>query len=134
VTDNRVEVVRWVAQTPVDDDDEMAPAARHARPAPGVWHRTVGIGRDAMTTSSEAIAAEADAVAEHMMAALQRRQEDGALYREEHGLPDPLWQVSQVQVSFGVQLTGEASVAVFSASTESSAQIVLTFSREAPAT
>jgi hypothetical protein len=132
VTDNRVEVVRWVAQTPVDDD-EMAPAARHARSAPGVWHRTVSIGRDALTTSSEAIAAEADAVAEHMMTALQRRQEDSALYRAEHGLPDPLWQVSEVQVSFGVQLTGEASVAVFSTSTESSAQIVLTFSRETPA-
>lgn len=128
MTEHQVEVVRWEPGAAADAD-EMGPAARQARDREGFWHRTVSVGRGALTSSSEAIAAEADAVAEHMMAALQRRQEDGARRRAEQGLPEPVWQVSEVEVSFGVQLTGETSVAVFSASTESSAQIVLTFTR-----
>lgn len=64
-----------------------------------------------------------------MTAALEQRDRDRLAARAQAQLPDPLWQVSEVEVSFGVQLTGEVALAVFSGSGESSAQITLTFAR-----
>jgi hypothetical protein len=136
-----VEVVRWVEGPGVDDGptgpdgtgpDGMGPASpRHAYRGPSVWRRTVVAGQEALAGSSEAIAVQVDAVAERMLAALERRADDRLAHRAELGLPAPAWQVDQVEVSFGVQLTGEATVAVFSGSVQTSAQIVLTFTRAA---
>jgi hypothetical protein len=67
-----------------------------------------------------------------MVAALERRQRDRHAHRAELDLPEPPWQVEEVEVSFGVQLTGEATVAMFSGSAEASAQIVLKFARTDP--
>ena len=136
---NRVEVVRWVEEPgpPEQPDggsaDRMQPASpRHARPRTGLWRRTVTAGQEALTSASEAIAAEVDTVAERMMAALEQRQGDRRAHRAQLGLPNPSWEVEEIEVSFGVQLTGEATVTMFSGSAEASAQIVLRFSRAAP--
>lgn len=134
---NRVEVVRWIEEPgPSADQDDglvdrMQPAARarHAQPRTGLWRRTLMAGHEALAASSEAIAVEVDTVAERMVAALDQRQSDRRASRTELGLPSPGWEVDEIEVSFGVQLTGEASVAMFSGSTEASAQIVLRFSR-----
>jgi len=86
-----------------------------------------------LLASSEAIAAQVDVVAERMMVALEQRHADRvavrAAVRTATGEPDPAWELDGVEVTFGVQLTGEASIAVFSATGESSAEIVLHFSR-----
>ena len=134
---DRVEVVRWVQepddsaeQPDHDSSDRMQPASpRHARPRTGVWRRTVAAGREALAASSEAIAVEVDAVAERMIAALEQRHDQRRDRRAQDGLPNPAWEVSEIEVSFGVQLTGHATIAMFSGSTDTSAQIVLRFSR-----
>jgi len=69
-----------------------------------------------------------------MITALEQRQNDRRTSRTHAGLPPPAWQVAEIEVSFGVQLTGEASVAIFSGSAEASAQIVLKFARTEPTT
>jgi hypothetical protein len=79
--------------------------------------------------ASEAIAAQVDLVAERMIATLEQRDADRRAGRTQDQVPEPLWQASEVEVSFGVQLTGEVGLAVFSGSGESSAQISLTFTR-----
>jgi hypothetical protein len=134
--DADVQVVRWEPSPsgngPRDDSvDQMGPAAtpRHAGSRPGLWRRTVSNGQEALASSSEAIAVQIDQVAERMMTALERGQTDRQADRARAQQPDPLWQVSQVEVTFGVQLTGEVSLAVFSASSESSAEVTLTFTR-----
>jgi hypothetical protein len=94
-----------------------------------MWRRTVTTGQQALASSSAAIAAQVDEVAVQMITALEQRETARSTARAGAGQPDPLWQASQVEVTFGVQLTGETSLAVFSASAESSAQITLTFAR-----
>jgi hypothetical protein len=133
-----VGVIRWVAvemPTPSDEPDEMGPASpRHARQRPTLWQRTVTAGHESLATASEAIAAEVDAVAERMIGTLEARHADRAADRASAGAPEPAWQLDEVEVTFGVQLTGEASIAVFSATTESSAEITLRFTRAAAPT
>jgi hypothetical protein len=131
-----VGVVRWTepdtagGPTDPEDLDRMEPASpRHARARDGVWKRTVVAGQEALTSSAETIAVEVDRVADRIMTALEQRQADRREARTSAQQPDPTWNVDQVEVSFGIQLTGEASLAVFSATAESSAQITLTFSR-----
>lgn len=128
----QVHVVRWSDSDAVEPDavDRMAPAApRHATGRPSRWQRTITTGQEALLSSSEIIASQVDLVAERMMAALEQRDRERLASRAQAQLPDPLWQVSEVEVSFGVQLTGEVALAVFSGSGESSAEITLTFSR-----
>lgn len=135
----QVEVVRWVESPDSTGDDsagrdEMGPASpRHAYQRPIVWRRAVVAGQDALAGSSEAIAVQVDAVAVRMLAALEQRESDRRAERARLGVPDPAWQVGEVEVSFGIQLTGAATVAVFSGSAETSAQIVLKFTRAAGA-
>jgi hypothetical protein len=130
-----VGVVRWTeSDTPdaAEDPDRMEPASpRHARPGGGAWKRTVVAGQEALTSSAEAIAVEVDRVAERIMIALEQRQTDRQEARVQAQQPDPAWNIDQVEVTFGIQLTGETSLAVFSTTAESSAQIALTFSRDA---
>jgi hypothetical protein len=131
-----VGVVRWTEPEAtalgVEDPDRMEPASpRHSRARGGVWQRTIMAGQDALTSSAEAIAVEVDRVAERIMSALEQRQADRQDMWARTQQPDPSWSVEQVEVSFGVQLTGETSLAVFSATAESSAQITVTFSRDA---
>jgi len=129
----KVEVVCWApagGTAPDSEPDTMQPASpRHATARGTWWERTVTRGHEALATSSEAIAVEVDAVAERMMAALEQRHSDRAAARVSEAAPDPLWRLNEVEVTFGVQLTGEATIAVFSATSESSAQIVLKFTR-----
>jgi hypothetical protein len=135
VEPNHVQVVRWVEEPDApepepDSADTMGPASpRHARTRTGLWRRTITAGHEALAASSESIAVQVDAVAERMITALEQRQHDRHAHRAKLGLPDPAWEVGEIEVSFGVQLTGEATVAIFSGSAESSAQIVLKFSR-----
>jgi Trypsin-co-occurring domain 1 len=137
VETGRVEVVRWVERAgseltdePDDSADRMAPASpRHARPRSGLWQRVVTAGQEALVESSTAIAAQVDTVAERMVATLEQRQGKRQAHRAELGLPGPAWQVAEIEVSFGIQLTGETAVAIFSGSAETSAQIVLKFAR-----
>lgn len=127
-----VHVVLWNDSDAVDPDDadRMAPASpRHATGRPTRWQRTITTGQEALLSASEVIAGQVDLVAERMTAALEQRDRDRLAARAQAQLPDPLWQVSEVEVSFGVQLTGEVALAVFSGSGESSAQITLTFAR-----
>lgn len=130
-----VGVVRWTETDPaagVQDPDRMEPASpRHTSVSSGVWRRTVVAGQEALASSAEAIAIEVDQVAEQIMTALEQHQTDRQHVRARTRQPDPGWTVDQVEVSFGIQLTGETSLAVFSTSAESSAQITLTFSRDA---
>jgi hypothetical protein len=126
----QVQVVRWAAPTqPRDDDEEFGPAARHATQPAGPWQRILQSGNEALKSSSEAIAVEVDEVAERMMAALEQRQSDRQTARTAASLPQPAWQLNEVEVSFSVQLLGEATVAVFTATAEASAQVTLKFSR-----
>ena len=129
-----VGVVRWAGpDTPDDAEDpgwmELA-SPRHARSGDRAWKRTVVAGQEALTSSAEAIAVEVDRVAERIVTALEQRQTDRRQARARAQQPDPAWNVDRVEVTFGIQLTGETSLAVFSATTESSAQITLTFSRD----
>jgi hypothetical protein len=132
-----VSVVRWIPVDPgapgtTPEPDEMGPASpRHARQRPTFWQRTVSAGQETMLGASEAIAAEVDAIAERMIATLQARQTDRAAALTASGQPDPAWALNEVEVTFGLQLTGETSIAVFSASTESSAEITLRFTQTA---
>lgn len=113
-----------------DDQDQLVPASpRHATARPTRWQRTITTGQQALLGASEVIAAQVDLVAEQMLAALERRDAERRTNRAHAQLPEPLWQASEVEVSFGVQLTGEVGLAVFSGSSESSAQITLTFTR-----
>jgi hypothetical protein len=110
----------------------MGPAtARHAR-HPSLWQRTLTAGHEALGASSEVIAVEVDAVAERMITTLERRDAARAAAQAHDGVPDSPWLLDEIEVSFGVQITGEASIAVFSASSESSAQITLRFTRVVP--
>jgi hypothetical protein len=111
--------------------DVMGPAgARHARDGEGRWQRKVTAGgQEVLAASAESIAEQVDLVAERMIAALEQRRQARESARRHAGHPDPAWDTCGVEISFGVQLTGEASLAVFSASAESSAQITLTFTR-----
>jgi Trypsin-co-occurring domain 1 len=128
-----VGVVRWSTPRDVPIDDGFGPASpRHATERRTFWQRSVDYGQEALTSSAEAIAVEVDVVADRMMAALEQRHRDRAEIRDRAGADDPAWQVSEVEVTFGVQLTESASIAVFSTEAEASAQITLTFSRSAP--
>jgi hypothetical protein len=132
-----VQVVRWTpppTDGPLDENvglDQMEPASpRHAGPGrTGFWQRTVTTGHEALASSSEAIALQIDQVADRMVTALERQHAERWVARDRTQQGDPLWQVSEVEISFGVQLTGEVTLAVFSGSSESSAQITLTLTR-----
>lgn len=132
---SNVGVVRWTPsdaspETTDDSPDRMEPASpRHAHHRYGPWQRTVTSAQESLISSAEATAAQVDLVAERMMAALERCRDDRATEWVGAGQPDPTWDLDEVAVSFGVQLAGEATPAVFSTSGESSAQITLTFSR-----
>lgn len=130
-----IQVVRWQAAQPADthpeEAGEMLPASpRHARRAT-LWERTLTTGQQALATSSESIAQQVDVVAARMIAELDRRET--ARLRELSDT-DPTWRLDDIEVSFAVQLTGETSIAVFSASGESSAEIALRFTRQSPET
>lgn len=130
-----VQVVRWEpspsGSSPRDSsEDQMGPAAaRHANDRPAFWRRTITNGQEALASSSEAIAVQVDQVADRMMTALEQAETHRQADRAQAQQPNPLWQVSEVEVTFGVQLTGEVSLAVFSGSSESSAEVTLTFTR-----
>jgi hypothetical protein len=131
-----VQVVRWEPSPSGNGPregsvDQMGPAAtpRHASGQPGFFRRTITNGQDALASSSEAIAVQIDQVAERMMTALEQAESGRQADRARAQQPAPLWQVSEVEVTFGVQLTGEVSLAVFSGSSESSAEVTLTFTR-----
>jgi hypothetical protein len=132
---DNVATVRWetadgFAEYASDVPDGMEPAAgRHTASRVGLWRRTLVAGHEALTASAAAIAEQVDTIAEQMIEALQQRTDARATRRQERGLPDSGWLVHEVEVSFGIQLTGEATLAVFSGSTETSAQIVLKFNR-----
>jgi Trypsin-co-occurring domain 1 len=130
---DQVGLVRWTALSENEtDDDDFGPASPlHADERRTFWRRSVDYGHEALATSSEAIAVEVDVVAERMMAALEQRHADRQAARDRTGQPDPDWQVTEVGISFGVQLTGSATIAVSSAEAEASAQITLTFTRTA---
>ena len=132
VETERVEIVRWAPSNGgTDDPDSMNPArGKHSRPS--VWRRTVVAGQDALANSAVSIAVQVDKVAEQMVDTLERRQRERRDDWATQGVTEPAWQAAEIEVAFGVQLTGEATVAIFSGSTETSAQIVLRFTR-APA-
>lgn len=133
-TDDRVRVVRWIPTEPfplAGDPDAMGPASpRHARDRATLWQRTLTAGHESLGAASEVIAAQVDTVAERMIDTLEARHADRVAARARLGATASDWDLDEVEVTFGVQLTGEASIAVFSASTESSAEITLRFARK----
>jgi hypothetical protein len=136
--ESEVAVVRWVLASAVPDDHEreadqevdapMEPAARHARGSVGIWRRTAVGGQQALISASQQIASQIDLIADEMVDALQKRHET----RQAEHLPTdvaiPTWRAKDLEISFGLELTGSASVQVFSASATASATVVLRFS------
>ena len=88
------------------------------QPAGARVRRVIAKGQEVVGESAESIARQVDAVAERMVAVLgERERAEGE------------WGVREIEVSFGVQLTGEAAVAMFSGSVETSAQVTLRFTK-----